>query len=79
MGARRKATFYMDAEVHKALRIKAAEHDTSPSELLNELLAKDLREYMEDLEDVADAKARRSERGKGLTLDQMKKKYKVNV
>ena len=79
MGARRKATFYMDAEVHKALRIKAAEDDTSPSELLNELLAKVLQEYMEDIEDVSDAKSRRSELGKGLTLDQMKKKYKVNV
>jgi hypothetical protein len=79
MGARRKATFYMDAEVHKALRIKAAEIDTSPSDLLNDLLAKDLQEYMEDLEDIADAKARRGELGKGLTIEQMKKKYKVNV
>lgn len=79
MGVRRKATFYMDAEVHKALRIKAAADDTSPSELLNELLAKELQEYMEDLEDIADAKSRRGEIGKGLTLEQMKKKYKVNV
>ena len=69
----------MDAEVHKALRIKAAADDTSPSELLNELLAKELQEYMEDLEDIADAKSRRGESGKGLTLEQMKKKYKVNV
>lgn len=77
MGARRKATFYMDSAVHKALRIKAAEADTSPSELLNDLLANDLKEYMEDLEDIVDAKARRSEHGKGLTIAQMKKKYKI--
>ena len=69
----------MTSRAHKALRIKAAEIDTSPSDLLNDLLAKDLQEYMEDLEDIADAKARRGELGKGLTIEQMKKKYKVNV
>ena len=47
MGARRKATFYVEESVHKALRLKAANDDVSPSDLLNALLAEDLVEYLE--------------------------------
>lgn len=76
MGARRKATFYVEESVHKALRLKAANDDVSPSDLLNQLLAVDLVEYLEDLEDVATVKARQKERGKGIPLDQLIKKLK---
>lgn len=78
MGARRKATFYVDEAVHKALRLKAANDDISPSDLLNQMLAEDLREYLEDIEDIAVAKVRAKERGKGIPLDQFVKKLNKN-
>jgi hypothetical protein len=76
MGARRKATFYVEESVHKALRLKAANDDVSPSDLLNQLLAEDLVEYLEDLEDIAAVKVRQKERGKGIPLEQLMKKLK---
>lgn len=76
MGARRKATFYLEESVHKALRLKAANDDVSPSDLLNELLANDLVEYLEDIDDIAAVKARQKERGKGIPLEQLLKKLK---
>ncbi len=78
MGAKRKATFYVDESVHKALRLKAANDDVSPSDLLNQLLAVDLAEYLEDLEDVAAVNARQKERGKGIPLEQFVKKLRKN-
>jgi hypothetical protein len=76
MGAKRKATFYVDESIHKALRLKAAHDDVSPSDLLNELLASDLSEYLEDISDIAAVKARQKERGKGISLEQLMKKMK---
>lgn len=76
MSAKRKATFYVDNTIHKALRLKAANDDVSPSELLNELLTVDLAEYLEDIEDVAIVKARQKERSKGIPLEQLMKKMK---
>lgn len=78
MGARRKATFYVDESIHKALRLKAANDDVSPSDLLNDLLADGLVEYLEDLEDIAAVKARQKERGKGMSLEQFVKKLAKN-
>lgn len=78
MGARRKATFYVDESIHKALRLKAANDDVSPSDLLNDLLADGLVEYLEDLEDIAAVKARQKERGKGMPLEQFVKKLAKN-
>lgn len=76
MGAKRKATFYVEESVHKALRLKAANDDVSPSELLNQLLANDLIEYLEDIEDITAIKTRQKERGKGIPLEQLIKKIK---
>lgn len=78
MGARRKATFYVDESVHKALRLKAANDDVSPSDLLNQLLTADLVEYLEDMEDVAAVKTRQKERNKGVALEQFVKKLGKN-
>ena len=77
MGARRKATFYVDSDIHKALRLKAAEVDISPSELLNDMLAIDLKDYLEDLEDRAAVTTRLKEKGQGISLDKLKKKLKI--
>lgn len=78
MGARRKATFYVEESIHKALRLKAANDDVSPSDLLNQLLGDNLVEYLEDMEDIKNVKARAKERGKGMPLDQFMKKLSKN-
>ncbi len=45
----RRSTVYFDPEVHRALRLKAAETDRSISELVNEAVRLRLREDAVDL------------------------------
>jgi hypothetical protein len=49
MGASRRATVYLDAELHRALRLKAAETDYSLSELINNAVRQSLLEDAQDL------------------------------
>lgn len=50
MGAESKrATIYLDADMHQALRMKAAIQDKSVSELVNDAVREMLREDAEDL------------------------------
>jgi len=46
----KRATVYFDPQLHRALRIKAAETDQSISDLVNEAIRQSLAEDMEDLE-----------------------------
>ena len=46
----KRATIYLDPQLHRALRIKAAETDHSISDLVNEAIRQSLTEDMEDLE-----------------------------
>ena len=50
----KRATIYLDAELHKALRLKAAEIDVSMSDLVNDALKAAFREDAEDLSAVRD-------------------------
>ncbi len=45
----RRATVYLDPELHRALRLKAVETDQSMSELVNEAIRQSLAEDAEDL------------------------------
>jgi hypothetical protein len=45
----KRATVYFDPEIHRALRMKAAETDSSLSELVNEAVKMSLAEDAEDL------------------------------
>ena len=45
----RRATVYFDPDVHRALRLKAAETDRSLSDIVNEAVCLGLREDAEDL------------------------------
>ena len=49
----KRATLYLEPEVHRALRLKAAETDCSLSELVNEALKAALAEDADDLEAFA--------------------------
>ena len=54
----KRATVYFDAEIHKALRHKAAETDRSMSDLVNDAVRASLAE---DAEDLAAFEARAAE------------------
>lgn len=47
--AARRATVYLDPEIHKALRLKAAETSKSISELVNDAVREALAEDAEDI------------------------------
>jgi predicted transcriptional regulator len=44
-----RATIYLDEELHRALKIKAAATDRTISEIVNEAVRRDLAEDAEDL------------------------------
>jgi hypothetical protein len=52
-----RATIYFDPDLHKALRLKAADTHQSISEIVNEAVREALREDQEDLEAFADRAA----------------------
>ena len=59
MSENKRATIYFDPEIHRALRLKAAELERSLSELVNEAVRLSLAE---DAEDLAAFDERASER-----------------
>ena len=59
MGDAKRATIYFDADVHQALRLKAATADRSISDMVNEAVRAALAE---DAEDLAAFDHRRGER-----------------
>ena len=46
---RRRATIYLDAELHRALKLKAADSDRTMSEIVAEAIRRDLAEDADDL------------------------------
>ena len=50
----KRTTIYLAPEVHRALRLKAAETDRSISQLVNETLTESLAEDAEDLQAFED-------------------------
>jgi plasmid stability protein len=50
----KRATIYFEEELHRALRLKAAEADRSVSDLVNEAVRQSLAEDFEDLAALAD-------------------------
>ena len=49
MSETRRATIYFDADLHRAARMKAAETETSVSDLVNSALRQSLAEDADDL------------------------------
>jgi plasmid stability protein len=56
----KRATVYFDADVHRALRLKAAAVDRSISDVVNEAVKAALAEDAEDLAAFGERKAERS-------------------
>ena len=67
----KRATVYLDPELHKALRLKAAETSRSISELVNNAVKEALAE---DAEDIAAFEERAGERL--ISYDEMVKRLK---
>jgi hypothetical protein len=61
MPATKRAPIYLDPALHDALRQKAAETDTSISDIVNEVVRQSLADYEEEAEDFADLERRRAE------------------
>lgn len=58
MGEPKKATVYLEPELHKALRMKAAETDISLSDVVNDAI----KSYLsEDADDLSDYRKRKNE------------------
>ncbi len=49
----KRATVYFDEELHRALKIKTLESDTSLSEIVNQAVRDALAEDLSDLSDIA--------------------------
>ncbi len=58
MGLTKRATIYFDPEIHRILKIKAAETSTTISEIINKTIR---REFLEDQEDLQSFNERVSE------------------
>ncbi len=56
MSAVKRATIYFNAEIHKALRLKAAASDKSISDMVNDAVRLTLAEDAEDLEAIESRK-----------------------
>ncbi|HEX9746760.1 MAG TPA: plasmid partition protein ParG [bacterium] len=67
----KRATIYLDEDIHRALKIKAAESSTSVSELVNSAVKNSLAEDAEDL-DVFDKRSGE----KLISYEEMVKKLK---
>lgn len=61
MGAVKKATVYVDQDLHKAARIHAAETEKSMSDVINEALSSYFSDMEEDLSDLKEVKKREKE------------------
>ena len=54
---RRRATIYLDADLHRALKLKAADSDRSVSDIVAEAVRRELAEDAIDLEAVEQREA----------------------
>jgi hypothetical protein len=54
MALAKRATVYLEPEIHRALRLKAAEADRSVSEIVNEAVRRSLNEDADDLKSFRD-------------------------
>jgi plasmid stability protein len=67
----KRTTIYLDPELHKALRLKAANNSKSVTELINDAVRESLAE---DAEDIADILVREKE--PTISYDEMVKRLK---
>lgn len=62
MAPMKRATIYLDDELHRALKVKSAESDISLSQIVNDAVRDALAEDLSDLSDLSDIEARKAEK-----------------
>jgi hypothetical protein len=53
---RKRATVYFEEDLHKALKLKAVESETTLSDIVNEAIRYTLQEDLDDLQDIESRK-----------------------
>jgi len=76
MATSKRATVYLDPDLHRALRVKAAQTDSTISVLVNEAVRRNLAEDAEDL-DAYRARGEEPSRDFGLVLKDMRRRGKL--
>jgi hypothetical protein len=76
MNGSRRATIYLDAHLHRALRMKAAETDQNMSELVNAAVRRSLLEDAHDL-DAFSERAHEPNLDFGAVLKDLKRRGKL--
>ena len=76
MAEHKRATVYLDPNLHRALRVKAAQTDRSLSELVNAAVRRTLAEDAEDLA-AFDARAKEPNLAFELVLKDLKRRGKL--
>ena len=76
MATTKRATVYLDPDLHRALRMKAAQTDSSISFLVNAAVRRNLAEDAEDL-DAYRARAEEPSRDFELVLKDMRRRGKL--
>jgi plasmid stability protein len=76
MSETRRATIYLDADLHRALRVKAAETDHSVSDLVNAAVRRNLTEDADDLA-AFDARAHEPNLDFGTVLKDLRRRGKL--
>lgn len=72
----KRATIYLDAELHRALRLKSVEASKSMSDLVNEAVRRSLGEDSDDLRAFRD-RAKEPTLGFELVLKDLRKRGKL--
>ena len=72
----KRATVYFDEDLHKAIKLKAIESETSLSEIVNEAVRSTLAEDMSDLRDI-EARKGEGEISYEAFLKQLKKRGQI--
>ena len=76
----KRATIYLDPDIHKVLKVKAAETSTSISEIVNKALRNNLLEDDEDLKTFRDRVSEPTVSFEKLLVDLKKDgKYKIEI
>ncbi len=76
MDAQKRATVYLDSDLHRALRLKAAATDRSISEIVNEAVRRSLAEDAIDLAAIEDRVAE-PEADFGVVVKDMKRRGRL--
>jgi len=72
----KRATIYLEPDLHKILKFKAAETSRSVSDLVNEAVRHELAEDLEDLDDLKSVKKR--EKDESIPFEEVLRKLKAD-